>query len=107
MNKPLNSMNYTSSLSIFIQMSFYATTIALLTQRSHFLISLLCLEGIMLSLVLFIPSLIYSLQISLPTIRIILLTFGACEASLGLRILVHISRSYGSDIIKSLTINKC
>jgi len=95
------------SLSLFIQISFYATSIALLFQRTHFLISLLCLEGIMLRLVLYIPSLIYASRMSIPTIRIILLTFGACEASLGLRILVFISRSFGSDIIKSLTTNKC
>jgi len=95
------------SISIFIQLSFYATVIALMSQRTHLLISLLCLEGIILSLVLYVPTLIYITNIALSTIRIILLTFGACEASLGLRIIVFISRSYGSDILKSLTINKC
>lgn len=95
------------SLSIFIQISFYGTIVALLAQRSHLLIALLCLEGIILRLVLYIPSLIYIIQLSIPSISIILLTFGACEARLGLRILVYMSRSYGSDIIKSLSINKC
>jgi NADH-ubiquinone oxidoreductase chain 4L len=96
-----------NSLNIIIQISFYATVIALLSQRHHFLISLLCLEGIILSLVIFIPSLLYISNIPLPTISIILLTFGACEARLGLRIIVYMSRSYGSDILNSITINKC
>jgi NADH-ubiquinone oxidoreductase chain 4L len=95
------------STTIFIQISFYATTAALLSQQKHLLISLLCLEGIILSLVLYIPCLIYIINLILPTISIILLTFGACEARLGLRIIVLISRSYGSDILKSLTTNKC
>jgi len=61
----------------------------------------------MLRLVLYIPSIIHITNMPLSTIRIILLTFGACEASLGLRIIVLMSRSYGSDMIKSLRINKC
>jgi len=98
-------MNY--SLILFTQLSIYAIILALLIQRSHFLIRLLCLEGIILRTVLFIPILIYSISIFLPTIRIIILTFGACEASLGLSLLVKMSRSYGSDIMSSLSINKC
>ncbi len=101
----LSSMNY--SFIIFTQLSIYSIILALLIQRSHFLISLLCLEGIMLRTVLFIPLLIYSVSLMLPTIRIIILTFGACEASLGLSLLVKISRSYGSDMISSISINKC
>lgn len=95
------------STIILFQLSYYFTVIALLSQRSHFLISLLCLEGIMLRLVLFIPSILCYISISIPTIRIIMLTLGACEARLGLRIIVNISRSYGSDIMKSVTTNKC
>lgn len=95
------------SFIIFTQLSIYAIVLALLIQRSHFLIRLLCLEGIILRTVLFVPLIIYSYSLILPTIRIIILTFGACEARLGLRLLVKISRSYGSDIISSLSINKC
>nr|AOR07201.1 NADH dehydrogenase subunit 4L [Mesenchytraeus cf. gelidus SL-2017] len=98
-------MNY--SLLIFTQLSIYAMILALLIQRSHFLMSLLCLEGIMLSTVLFIPLLLYSTSLMLPTISIIMLTFGACEASLGLSLLVKMSRSYGSDMMSSLSTNKC
>jgi len=98
-------MNY--SLIVFTQLAIYAIILTLLIQRTHFLISLLCLEGIILRTVLFIPIIIYSISLILPTIRIIILTFGACEASLGLSLLVKISRSYGSDIISSLSTNKC
>lgn len=95
------------STLLFMQLSFYTTSIAFLFQRTHLLISLFCLEGIILSLVLYIPSIIYYSNIILPTISIIILTFGACEARLGLSLIVLISRSYGSDIIQSLTTNKC
>nr|AOR07202.1 NADH dehydrogenase subunit 4L [Mesenchytraeus hydrius] len=98
-------MNY--SLILFTQLSIYAMIMALLIQRSHFLMSLLCLEGIMLSTVLFIPILMYSSSLFLPTISIIMLTFGACEASLGLSLLVKMSRSYGSDMMSSLSMDKC
>nr|AOR07200.1 NADH dehydrogenase subunit 4L [Mesenchytraeus antaeus] len=95
------------SFIIFTQLSIYAMILALLMQRSHFLMSLLCLEGIMLSTVLFVPLMMYSSSILLPTISIIMLTFGACEASLGLSLLVKMSRSYGSDMMSSLSTNKC
>nr|AOR07198.1 NADH dehydrogenase subunit 4L [Mesenchytraeus cf. pedatus SL-2017] len=98
-------MNY--SLIVFTQLAIYAMIMALLIQRSHFLMSLLCLEGIMLSTVLFIPIMMYSMSLILPTISIIMLTFGACEASLGLSLLVKMSRSYGSDMMSSLSTNKC
>src|ERR1051325_6868664 len=100
-------MTFIYSQLLFIQIAFYATVITFVYQRSHLLISLLCLEGIILCLVLYLPILIFSSNMPLPTIRIIILTFGACEASLGLRIMVLISRSYGSDMIKSLSTNKC
>jgi NADH:ubiquinone oxidoreductase subunit K len=105
----LNSMKpqtLTSRFSI-IQFSFYASSIAFILQRTHLLIALLCLEGIILTLVLYVPSILYISNIIIPTIRIVILSFGACEASLGLRIIVYISRSYGSDMLNSATLNKC
>jgi len=103
----LNSMIYSTSLIIFTLIAFIATTVALIIQFSHFLMSLFCLERIILCIVLFIPLIYCTSTLLFPQIRIILLTFGACEASLGLRILVVMSRSYGSDIINNLSINKC
>jgi NADH:ubiquinone oxidoreductase subunit K len=77
--------------------------ISLSIQRQHILIILLILEAIILTLALMIllhyPSEIYSL--------IILISIGACEARLGLRCLVSITRSYGNDYISSLNKNIC
>nr|YP_010869763.1 NADH dehydrogenase subunit 4L [Dendrobaena veneta]WGU49271.1 NADH dehydrogenase subunit 4L [Dendrobaena veneta] len=79
----------------------------LITNQSHFLMTLLSLEGITLSLVLFVPISLSLINISNPMVSVILLTFGACEASIGLSLLVLMSRSYGTDMLSSLTVNKC
>lgn len=54
-----------------------------------------------------IPSIIVYSSILRPQLTIIILTIRVVEARLGLSLLVIISRKHGSDIIKSLTINKC
>jgi len=81
--------------------------ITFLTQHKHLLIILLSLEGIILTLTLSIRIRINSItQINI-FITLFLLALGACEAALGLAILVTISRNYGSDILNLLSINKC
>jgi NADH-ubiquinone oxidoreductase chain 4L len=79
----------------------------LLFNQTHFLITLLSLERITLRLVLFVPLILINSAAPNTAIAVILLTFGACEARLGLRLIVAISRSYGNDILKSLTTVKC
>nr|YP_010578806.1 NADH dehydrogenase subunit 4L [Sternaspis sendalli]UZP47206.1 NADH dehydrogenase subunit 4L [Sternaspis sendalli] len=76
----------------------------LVTQRKHFLMALLALEGVVLVFSLMIP-----LTLMSPNLFMILLILclGACEASLGLALLVVMTRFYASDLIKSLSINKC
>ena len=93
--------------AIFLHLAFYAITFTFLIQRQHFLISLFSLEGMILTLVAIIPLSLTILYIQLTTISIIILTFGACEASLGLSLIVIISRHYGSDMLKSISVNKC
>nr|AOR07196.1 NADH dehydrogenase subunit 4L [Enchytraeus albidus] len=94
-------------LSMF-QVSYFLTLIAFIIQRTHLLMALLCLEGMMLSLVLLIPSFLYmTSMINISSIALIMLTLGACEASIGLSIMVNMSRSYGSDLFKSVSSNKC
>lgn len=61
----------------------------------------------MLSLVAILPLALSMSNIPIPTISIVILTFGACEASLGLRLIVIMSRYYGRDLFKSLSTNKC
>ena len=90
-----------------IIISFFSSAISLLAQRKHLLISLLSLEAIILSIACFI---IFSIGSTIqwnPFLFIVVLTFGACEASLGLSLLVIITRSTGSDIIKTLSSSKC
>lgn len=81
--------------------------VALIIQQSHLLITLLTLERLILSIILLIPLTLTYSRINLNTLRVILLSFGACEASLGLRLLVTISRTMGTDLVSNLTINKC
>lgn len=95
------------NIIFIIIISFIISLIALIIQHTHFLISLFCLEAIILSMIILISIINIYISIYTPFISIILLTLGACEARLGLSLLVIISRSSGSDILNSLTINKC
>lgn len=96
------------SIIILFQLSYILTLAALILQRTHLLIALLCLEGIILTLVLLIPSFLYLSRINnILVFALIILTLGACEARVGLSILVNMSRSYGRDILKSVSTNKC
>nr|ALS46251.1 NADH dehydrogenase subunit 4L [Glycera unicornis] len=86
---------------------FITTLFALMTmitQRRHLLMTLLALEGVMLTLTLIIIIMFSPNELFL---SFILLTLAACEASLGLACLVIITRSYGNDHLKSLSPNKC
>jgi len=100
-------MTNIQQIILFLHLAFYAITFTFLIQRQHFLISLFSLEGIILTLVAMIPLSLTLYNIPVATISIILLTFGACEARLGLSLIVVISRYYGRDLFKSLSTNKC
>lgn len=96
------------SIIIIFQVSYILALIAFVLQRSHLLIALLSLEGIILTLVLLIPSVLYLTNIvNISVFALIILTLGACEASVGLSILVNMSRSYGTDLFISVSSNKC
>nr|BDQ44222.1 NADH dehydrogenase subunit 4L [Pheretima kunigamiensis] len=79
----------------------------MLFNQTHFLMTLLSLESITLSLTLFVPLMLMNCSAPNTAMAVILLTFGACEASLGLSLMVCMSRSYGNDMLKSLTTSKC
>nr|BDQ43624.1 NADH dehydrogenase subunit 4L [Amynthas masatakae] len=95
-----------SALTIMCLLPILAMTNMLFNQ-THFLMTLLSLEGITLSLVLFVPLTLMSSGAANTSMTVILLTFGACEASLGLGLMVLMSRSCGNDMLKSLTSTKC
>lgn len=69
--------------------------------------SLLCLERIILRLVLIVTLVTAATTLTSAALRVIILTLGACEARLGLGLLVVMSRTYGRDLINSLSRNKC
>jgi NADH:ubiquinone oxidoreductase subunit K len=73
-------------------------------QREHYLIVLLLLEVVSIVLVIGIPIVIFSFGIVSSPLFLILLTISACEASLGLRIMVYLVRSYGVDLLKCVSL---
>nr|QHT64910.1 NADH dehydrogenase subunit 4L [Perinereis sp. PA-2020] len=73
-------------------------------QRQHLLMALLALEAMILSLILMIIILVNATWLMFV---IAILTFGACEASLGLACMTAMSRSYGNDHMNTLSLNKC
>nr|YP_009871074.1 NADH dehydrogenase subunit 4L [Phascolosoma similis]QKS32586.1 NADH dehydrogenase subunit 4L [Phascolosoma similis] len=74
----------------------------LLLQRKQFLMSLLALE--ILALALTLLALISSTAVMY--YMLIILPMAACEASVGLALLVNSTRQFGSDMLSNLTMSK-
>nr|YP_010409825.1 NADH dehydrogenase subunit 4L [Saguinus labiatus rufiventer]URH14697.1 NADH dehydrogenase subunit 4L [Saguinus labiatus rufiventer] len=93
---------------INVILSYFMSLLGLLMYRSHLMSSLLCLEGMMLSLFIMITltslNMHFMLMYMLP---IILLVFAACEAVVGLALLVLISNTYGLDYVQNLNLLQC
>nr|YP_006073348.1 NADH dehydrogenase subunit 4L [Solemya velum]AFG18168.1 NADH dehydrogenase subunit 4L [Solemya velum]AGI98157.1 NADH dehydrogenase subunit 4L [Solemya velum] len=84
---------------------FWSAMITLMFQYKHLLSMLLSLEAMMLSLFIMLCS---SSTISLETFFVLMLiTLGACEASLGLSILVALIRTHGNDYVFNFNLMKC
>nr|YP_009311770.1 NADH dehydrogenase subunit 4L [Schistura notostigma]BAV70803.1 NADH dehydrogenase subunit 4L [Schistura notostigma] len=76
--------------------------------RTHLLSALLCLEGMMLSL--FIALALWAMQFEstmFSTAPMLLLAFSACEASVGLALLVATARTHGTDRLQNLNLLQC
>nr|YP_009990381.1 NADH dehydrogenase subunit 4L [Zeugopterus punctatus]QNM99553.1 NADH dehydrogenase subunit 4L [Zeugopterus punctatus] len=76
--------------------------------RSHLLSALLCMEGMMLSL--YVALSLWTLQMDTTGFSaspLLLLAFSACEASIGLALLVAVARTHGTDRLQSLNILQC
>nr|AXJ93311.1 NADH dehydrogenase subunit 4L [Nereis sp.] len=93
-----------SWMSLMSPMLIIIALICAMIQRQHLLMILLALEAMVLGIVLMIISLLNSTWLML---IIMILTFGACEASLGLACMTAMSRSYGNDHLNSMLSNKC
>nr|YP_009000407.1 NADH dehydrogenase subunit 4L [Pteronotus parnellii]AHF21573.1 NADH dehydrogenase subunit 4L [Pteronotus parnellii] len=89
-------------------LAFMISLTGLLMYRSHMMSSLLCLEGMMLSLFVMMSMTILSTHMTLASmLPIILLVFAACEAALGLSLLVMVSNTYGVDYVQNLNLLQC
>lgn len=74
--------------------------------RKQFLVSLLSLELVVLGLFLGVSFFIRIISHPV-SISFYLLVFGACEARLGLRLLVGMVRLVGGDMLRLLRVVKC
>nr|AMB49023.1 NADH dehydrogenase subunit 4L [Naemorhedus goral] len=91
-----------------IMMAFPTSLTGMLMYRSHLMSSLLCLEGMMLSLFVMATLMILNSHFTLASMMpIILLVFAACEAALGLSLLVMVSNTYGTDYVQNLNLLQC
>nr|ADT82382.1 NADH dehydrogenase subunit 4L [Hylobates klossii] len=91
-----------------ITLAFTISLLGMLIYRSHLMSSLLCLEGMMLSLFIMCTLMALNTHSLLINIMpVILLVFAACEAAVGLALLVSISNTYGLDHIHNLNLLQC
>nr|YP_009423872.1 NADH dehydrogenase subunit 4L [Mammut americanum]ABQ86187.1 NADH dehydrogenase subunit 4L [Mammut americanum]ASV72143.1 NADH dehydrogenase subunit 4L [Mammut americanum]QLF99353.1 NADH dehydrogenase subunit 4L [Mammut americanum]QLF99379.1 NADH dehydrogenase subunit 4L [Mammut americanum]QLF99392.1 NADH dehydrogenase subunit 4L [Mammut americanum] len=91
-----------------IMLAFIISLTGALMYRSHLMSSLLCLEGMMLSLFTLNALLALNMNFALSTmVPLILLVFAACEAAVGLALLVVISNTYGLDYVQNLNLLQC
>nr|YP_010926058.1 NADH dehydrogenase subunit 4L [Rhinolophus francisi]WKF19558.1 NADH dehydrogenase subunit 4L [Rhinolophus francisi] len=89
-------------------LAFTVSLLGLLLYRSHLMSSLLCLEGMMLSMFVMVTVIILNTHLTTSSMMpIVLLVFAACEAALGLSLLVMVSNTYGVDYVQNLNLLQC
>nr|CCD57281.1 NADH dehydrogenase subunit 4L [Deirochelys reticularia] len=74
----------------------------------HLILTLLCLESMMLSL--YIALSLWPIQLQISSFMLtpmLMLSFSACEAGMGLSLLVASSRTHGSDHLQNLNLLQC
>nr|YP_002213659.1 NADH dehydrogenase subunit 4L [Chelydra serpentina]ABB22863.1 NADH dehydrogenase subunit 4L [Chelydra serpentina]ABK81686.1 NADH dehydrogenase subunit 4L [Chelydra serpentina] len=88
--------------------AFTISIMGLSFHRTHLISTLLCLESMMLSL--FIALSLWPIQLSISSFTLtpmLMLAFSACEAAMGLSLLVASSRTHGSDHLQNLNLLQC
>nr|YP_010713490.1 NADH dehydrogenase subunit 4L [Barbronia yunnanensis]WDA96191.1 NADH dehydrogenase subunit 4L [Barbronia yunnanensis] len=93
--------------SMIISIIPLITIINLLLHHKFLLLTLLSLEAITLGSLMLLMNTMMLMNSNNAIISILMLTIGACEASLGLTLLVLMSRQYGNDLVSSLNLSKC
>nr|QOJ44767.1 NADH dehydrogenase subunit 4L [Allobates aff. tapajos 2 AR-2020] len=94
--------------SWLLSTTFFLCLLGLSFHRAHLLSALLCLEGMMLSL--FVGLGLWTLKFSMVSsamFPVIVLTMSACEAALGLSLMIATARSHGSDNLNFLNLLQC
>nr|ALN11549.1 NADH dehydrogenase subunit 4L [Hylodes meridionalis] len=88
--------------------TFFVSLMGLSFHRAHLLSALLCLEGMMLSIFIGLSLWALKLSMTMPLMfPIIMLTMSACEAGLGLSLMIATARTHGSDNLNTLNILQC
>ncbi|YP_009990813.1 NADH dehydrogenase subunit 4L (mitochondrion) [Colius striatus] len=95
-----------------LHLSFYSaftlSSLGLAFHRTHLVSALLCLESMMLSLYTMLSMWpIETNTTSASLIPVLMLTFSACEAGVGLAMLVASTRTHGSDHLHNLNMLQC
>nr|YP_009239745.1 NADH dehydrogenase subunit 4L [Turritella bacillum]AMM72623.1 NADH dehydrogenase subunit 4L [Turritella bacillum] len=94
-----------SFLVVVSLFSFFMALLSLAFRYKHLLSVLLSLEAVTMSLFIFLFS---ASTISMSgEAALIFITLGACEASLGLSVLVSMIRAQGNDYVSSFSTQKC
>nr|UBQ34095.1 NADH dehydrogenase subunit 4L [Phascolarctos cinereus] len=97
-----------TSINLNLMTAFLLALAGVLMYRSHLMSTLLCLEGMMLSLYIMLSLLISHFHMfSLSMAPLILLVISACEAAVGLALLVKMSNNYGNDYVQNLNLLQC
>nr|AHA84998.1 NADH dehydrogenase subunit 4L [Lunella aff. cinerea STW-2013] len=82
------------------------SVVTLSVQHKHLLSALLSLEAMTLSLFLLLMGVTANFNME-ASMSLMLITMGACEASLGLAVLVSLIRTHGNDYVSSFSSQKC
>nr|AEO92876.1 NADH dehydrogenase subunit 4L [Pelophylax lessonae]AEO92915.1 NADH dehydrogenase subunit 4L [Pelophylax ridibundus]AEO92902.1 NADH dehydrogenase subunit 4L [Pelophylax lessonae]AEO92928.1 NADH dehydrogenase subunit 4L [Pelophylax lessonae]QHR79350.1 NADH dehydrogenase subunit 4L [Pelophylax lessonae] len=92
----------------FLLITMFAVVLMGLSfHRMHLLSALLCLEGMMLTIFMGLSLWPNQLLITPLMAPLIMLTMSACEAGLGLSLMVATARSHGNDNLKTLNLLQC
>nr|UDP58826.1 NADH dehydrogenase subunit 4L [Glyphoglossus yunnanensis] len=87
--------------------TFFIALLGLAFHRTHLLSALLCLEAMMLTIFIGLALWPNHLLSSMAMAPLIMLTLSACEAAMGLSLMIATARSHGNDNLKTLHLLRC
>nr|YP_009131674.1 NADH dehydrogenase subunit 4L [Micrura ignea]AJY78582.1 NADH dehydrogenase subunit 4L [Micrura ignea] len=87
-------------------MVVFSSLVGLFLERGHLLMVLLFFETVMLGLFLFLVVSMDVLGFD-SYLCLVLVSFAACEAAVGLSLLVSLIRSHGNDFVSILSLYEC